>query len=165
MLHKIVNYPSTFLTYACHQVISFDDTLKLLVNDLVETMYTNNGVGIAAPQIGVMQKVVIIDPSVGEVANQLLVLINPRVTWRSCESVTETEGCLSLPGVMLNVLRPQVVDVVYNDIMGVEKQIRCTNLVSRIVQHEIDHLHGIVMLDRVGNLARNIAMKDLGMHK
>lgn len=132
---------------------------------MVETMYDGKGVGIAAPQVEVMQRVVIIDPSAGEEASQLLAMINPRVTWQSPKVVTEVEGCLSLPGMVLQVTRPCSVDVVYNDVMGIEHHVKCDGHKARIVQHELDHLDGILMFNRVGDLARKIAMKDLGNYR
>ena len=158
----IVEYPNPVLSQPCHDVTTFDSGLRSIVESMAEAMYAADGVGLAAPQIGWKERILIIDPSGGEEANTMLALINPRVTWRSPEQQLGEEGCLSLPGVRLQIPRSVAIDVEYHDTMGVLKQMRCTDLKARIVQHEVDHLDGIVMLDKIGFLARKLAMKDLG---
>ncbi len=158
----IVEYPSPILSQKCHDVTDFNVGLRDLVNSMAEVMYASNGVGLAAPQIGWKERILLIDPSGGEEANLLTVLINPRVTWRSPEQQVGEEGCLSLPGVVVQVQRALTIDVEYHDVMGSLQRMRCTELKSRIVQHEVDHLDGIVMLDKIGFLARKLAVRDLG---
>lgn len=164
-MFDVVKYPSTVLRSICDPITLFDEELTVLVNKMIDVMYRFDGVGIAAPQIGVPRRVVIIDPSGGEESNQLQVLINPSVTWGSSSTETDREGCLSLPGMVLQVKRSDVVDVVYSDINGVQHQMRCEGFKARVVQHEIDHLDGVLMFDRVGDLMRKLAMKNLGKGK
>ena len=128
---------------------------------MIEVMYSSAGVGLAAPQVGLTDRILVMDPSAGDQSNQLRVLINPEVTWRSPEEELREEGCLSLPGVRLQVLRPFAVEVRYNDLHGIEHVIRYGEWLARIAQHEIDHLDGVVMVDRVGPLARRSALRDL----
>jgi len=162
---SIVKHPSSILKLSCDSVTSYDDELSMLVNGMIDAMYLNRGVGIAAPQVGVSRRVVIIDPSGGEETGQLQVLINPRVTWRSSSTEMDSEGCLSLPGMVLQIERPDAIDVTFNDIEGVEHKMRCDGYKSRVIQHEIDHLDGILMFDHVGDLVRKLAMKNLRKNK
>lgn len=159
---SLVEHPNPNLLVACTNVETFDDDLRALVHTMTDIMYTHSGVGLAAPQVGVQRRLVIIDPSAGDEANQLTALINPRVTWRSIETERDAEGCLSMPGTVLQVSRSIAVDVEYYDVNGLLQTMRCTGFKARIVQHEIDHLDGIMMFERVGDLARMLAKKSLG---
>lgn len=143
-------------------MVDFNLELRKLVDEMAEAMYAGDGVGLAAPQVDVDRRVLLIDPSAGEEANQMTAMINPRVTWCSPEMEAGEEGCLSLPGVHLQVPRHVAVEVEYNDVMGNKQRMRYAELASRIVQHEIDHLTGMVMLARVGPMARRAAFRDMG---
>lgn len=156
---EVLAYPAPILTRPSDPTVKFDNDLRVLVERMAETMYTENGVGLASPQVGVSQRVLIMDPSGGEESNQLSVLINPEVTWRSPEVEMKAEGCLSMPGLKLQVVRPSVVDVKYFDLEGTQHQVRYGEWLARIVQHEIDHLDGIMMIDRVGAMQRRLVMK------
>lgn len=158
----IVKYPEAVLTQPSERVTEFGEDLEALVRRMAEAMYVAGGVGLAAPQLGVSRRVLVIDPSSGEEVNQLVALVNPRVTWRSPEEVIGPEGCLSMPGAVLQVVRAVAVDVEYHDTMGNVQTMRFTDFPARIVQHEIDHLDGVMMVDRVGRLARALVMKGLG---
>jgi peptide deformylase len=158
----IVNHPHPALTLRAEQVTVFDDELRRLVGDMTQLMYTQQGVGLAAPQVDVNKRVLIIDPSGGEVATNLTVMINPCVIWRSPESEVGEEGCLSLPGVTLMVSRPKIVEIEYLDMTGnFLLHTKYMGLSARIVQHEIDHLDGIMMTNRVSQFARRLALKEL----
>lgn len=158
---KIVGHPHPSLATRARDVTDFGTDLRRLVDEMAQAMYLSEGVGLAAPQVDVLQRVLIIDPSGGEEANLLTVLINPRVTWVSPKTETGEEGCLSLPGVRLLISRPTEVQVDYCDVTGSLQRRLFTQArsESRIVQHEIDHLDGIVMLDRAGPLSRKMALK------
>lgn len=159
---KLVKYPNEVLTRPCDLVTEFNDELSALVEGMTNIMYASDGVGLAAPQVGVSRRVLLIDPTGGEDANALMALINPRVTWRSPEQEVGGEGCLSLPGAILQVPRSVAVDVEYHDVMGKQQVRRFTEFDARVVQHEVDHLDGVLMIDRVGRLARTLVMKGLG---
>jgi peptide deformylase len=161
-LLDVVEYPHDILDTPCDPVVEFDHGLKHLVEQMVETMYAQHGVGLAAPQVGVSCRVLVMDPSGGEEGNQLRVLINPEVTWRSPEQESRDEGCLSMPGMQLKVLRPVAVEVKYFDLEGKEHQVQYGEWLARIVQHESDHLDGVMMIDRVGTMQRKLALKSLG---
>ena len=161
----IVEYPNDMLIGSTELISTFDHSLKDLVESMTERMYLSNGVGLAAPQVGVTRKVVLIDPSAGDEANQLTAMVNPRVTWRSEEVTPDDEGCLSLPGVTVKVFRSLAVNVEYYDVEGVMHSVKCTGFKARIAQHEIDHLDGIMMIDRVGHLSRMQALKHIGKNR
>ncbi len=165
---EIVEYPDSILSTVCVDVLEgLDDLdrLKINIDKMIETMYASGGVGLAAPQVNLVNRIAIIDPSGGDEANQLVVMINPRVTWKSPEAELGEEGCLSLPGVTLQVLRSAAINVEYIDAMGRLQQDRCTGYKARIVQHEVDHLDGLMMLDRVGSLTRKLALQHLGKNR
>ncbi len=157
---RIIEYPGLSTTPA-RDVSVFGPELRKLVDEMAEAMYAGDGVGLAAPQVDVDSRVLLIDPSAGEDSIQMTAMINPRVTWSSPEMVTGVEGCLSLPGVHLQVPRHVAVEVEYNDLMGTRQRVRYVDFASRIVQHEIDHLSGYVMLNRVGPLAMKMAFSDM----
>ncbi len=161
----VVEYPNDILDTPCTDVVRFDHELKQLVDRMAETMYAKHGVGLAAPQVGVSDCVLVMDPSGGDEGNQLRVLINPEVTWRSPEQELRDEGCLSMPGVAVKVLRPVIVEVKYFDLEGKQHQVQYGEWLARIAQHEIDHLRGVMMIDRVGPMQRKLALKSLGKNR
>lgn len=161
----IVEYPNDILDYAATDVVNFDHDLRVLVEQMVETMYAEGGVGLAAPQIGLSSRILVMDPTGGEEGNQLRVLINPEVTWRSPEKESREEGCLSMPGLRLQVVRPLAVEVKYFDLEGKQHQVGFAEWLARIVQHEHDHLSGVMMIDRVGPVQRKLALKSLGKNR
>jgi len=138
----------------------FDDALRELVSDMFETMYHANGVGLAAPQIGISQRILVIDvhdeddPESGRLA-----LINPAIVAESEEIDRAGEGCLSIPGLEEIVARPWAVQVRGFDPEGNEVEIEADDLMARALQHEIDHLDGVLFLDRVGPLQRRMLIK------
>jgi peptide deformylase len=158
---KIVTYPDPVLDRPCVNVVDFGPDLKRLADGMAEAMYSSRGVGLASPQVGLSLNFVLVDPSAGESANELVVLANPRITWASPEFEVQEEGCLSLPGVLLSIARPVACDVEYLDLEGKTRSMRCTGWKARIVQHEVEHLLGITMLKKVGPLARQLALKNL----
>jgi peptide deformylase len=129
----------------CRTVDQIDEKVKILVEDMLETMYQAEGVGLAAPQIGILKRIVVIDT---EEEDGSLVLINPKIISREGE-VTDYEACLSLPDKCEKVTRPEVVVVEATDIEGNLYQKSCSDLLARAVCHELDHLDGILFIDRV----------------
>lgn len=141
-------------------VEAFDAELEALVEDMFETMYHADGVGLAAPQIGVGRRILVVDvrdedvPEAGRYA-----LINPEVVERSSSIEKATEGCLSIPGLEDVVARPATVEVRGFDPTGAEVTIAAEGLLARALQHEIDHLDGVLFLDRVSALKRRMLLK------
>ncbi|HHV27178.1 peptide deformylase [Anaerosalibacter bizertensis] len=138
---RYVNDP--ILRKKSREVTKIDDRIKTLLNDMAETMYENEGVGLAAPQVGILRKVIVIDIGEG-----ILKLINPEIIEKEGESL-DIEGCLSVPNRAGKVLRPERVKVKYLDIDGKEKIIEGTGLLARALCHEIDHLNGVLFIDKV----------------
>lgn len=133
------------------RVASIDDEIRLLVREMLQTMYSAEGIGLAAPQVAVHKQVIVIDCAPDNAANPPLVLINPSIKNYSGEITLFQEGCLSIPGVYLEVKRPEVIEVSYRDEYGRPKTLKATELLSRAIQHEMDHLNGVLFVDRVEN--------------
>ena len=134
-----------------------DEALRLLIADMFETMYAQDGVGLAAPQVGVRQRVIVIDAREDE--TKPFALINPRITWLSDDLDRAEEGCLSIPGLKEIVERPFAVRVEGLDHDGEPLNIEATALLARILQHEIDHLDGVLFIDRLSPLKRRMLLK------
>ena len=126
-----------------------DDAIRDLARDMLISMYAARGIGLAAPQIGVHQQLLVIDLEIEDADSPPLVLINPEITAVGGSICTYEEGCLSIPGVYLDVVRPSVVEVSYRDAFGRPKRIKADGLMARCIQHEMDHLNGVLFVDRV----------------
>ena len=151
-LRTILRYPDSRLQKIAKPVTVFDDRLRQLVADMAETMYEAPGIGLAATQIDVHERLVVIDAS--EERNQPLVLINPEITWMSDERVKGEEGCLSVPGIYDGVERAHQVRVSALDPDGQPITIEAEGLESICLQHEIDHLQGKVFVEHLSFLKR-----------
>lgn len=158
--HEIVLLGDPVLRQEAGPVEVFDEELGRLVEDMFETMYAAEGVGLAAPQIGISRRIFVIDtrdeddPKGGRYA-----LINPEIVEASAETDKATEGCLSIPGIEEVVERPSAVRVRAQDVRGEWFELEGDDLLGRALQHEHDHLEGILFLDRVGPLKRRMAVK------
>jgi peptide deformylase len=141
------------------EVAAFGDELRSLVRDMFETMYHAEGIGLAAPQIGVATRVIVVDLRREDRDDEPMALVNPRVTWTSSETAKQSEGCLSIPGLEEIVERPAKVRVEAHDPEGERIDILAEDLLARALQHEIDHLDGVLFLDRVSTLKRRMLMK------
>mgnify|MGYP000541248084 CR=1 FL=1 len=152
-LLNILCYPDPRLHKVAKPITEFDDKLRALVADMLETMYESQGVGLAATQVDVHQRLVVMDTS--EERNQPLVLINPEITWASEERVKGEEGCLSVPGIYDGVERATHVKVKALDAHGKERTIEAEGLLAVCIQHELDHLMGKVFVEYLSPLKRN----------
>ncbi len=154
MLH-IHYYGDPILRRKARQVAAFDDELGALVDDMIETMAENDGVGLAAPQVGQSKRLVVIDATKGEAPP--FVLVNPVFTYLSDDLVEREEGCLSFPDIHLDIKRPSVVSVRAFDRAGKEFSIdKADDLLARALQHEMDHLDGLVITDHISLLQRRL---------
>jgi len=126
-----------------------DDSIRALARDMLVSMYAARGIGLAAPQIGQPLQLLVIDLEIEDPKSPPLILINPEITAVGGSLCTYEEGCLSIPGVYLDVVRPSVVDVSYRDEMGRPKRMKADGLMARCIQHEMDHLNGVLFVDRV----------------
>lgn len=133
------------------RVTKIDVELRQLVREMLQTMYSEDGIGLAAPQVAVQKQVIVIDCEPDNPANPPLVLINPTIKHLSHDVSVAQEGCLSIPHVYMDVKRPEVVEVAYKDEYGRPQTLKTTDLLSRCIQHEIDHLNGVLFVDRVEN--------------
>ena len=141
------------------EVEVFDDELRQLVRDMFETMYHAEGIGLAAPQIGLSKRIIVVDLRREERPDQRVAIVNPRIAWASEETEREAEGCLSLPGLEEVVERSAAVRVEGFDPEGNPVTIEADELFARVLQHEIDHVEGILFLDRVSALKRRMLLK------
>jgi peptide deformylase len=147
MVLPIVEYPNDKLRSSASRVDAFDSFLQCISKDMVETMHSSGGVGLAAPQIGLLRQVIVVDPSGGTNPEEVRILVNPRITWKSSNVVEGDEGCLSIPDRVCRVTRHQSIEVEYQDTSGKSFIATFTDFLARIVQHEIDHLQGVLMTD------------------
>ena len=131
-----------------------DEAVRSLARDMLVSMYAARGIGLAAPQIGVDQQLLVIDLEIEDPESPPLVLINPEITAVGGSLCTYEEGCLSIPGVYLDVVRPSVVDVSYRDEMGRPKRLKADGLMARCIQHEADHLNGVLFIERMEKKVR-----------
>ncbi|MGA1864796.1 MAG: peptide deformylase [bacterium] len=151
---KIYTYPDPVLKKKAEEVSDINGILDKLIKDMTDTMYYAPGIGLAAPQVGVSSRLVVIDQSLGK-RRAPLVMINPRII--SSEGITfEEEGCLSFPETFGQVKRAQKVEVEFIDINGKESRLIGEDLLARVFQHEIDHLDGILFIERMSIIKRDL---------
>lgn len=146
MLREIIKEGDEVLRKKCHRVEKFDEKLHALLDDMYETMQEANGVGLAAPQVGILRRIAVVDVGGGKIE-----LVNPEIIKESGEQ-TGDEGCLSFPGKWGEVTRPMKVTVKAQDRYGKEFKIKGTELLARAFCHEIDHLDGVVFIDKVNKI-------------
>lgn len=158
-LRDILIIPDSRLRLKSEPVTTFDGELKGLVDDMLETMYEAPGIGLAAIQIGVPKRVVTIDLARKDEPRAPQVLINPEVAWTSEEVSTYEEGCLSIPEYYEEVERPTRVRVTYQDVEGAPREVEASGLLATCLQHEIDHLNGVLFIDHLSRLKRERVMK------
>lgn len=158
MVREILIWPDPILKQKAKPVAQVDDKVRALVKDMFETMYAAEGVGLAAPQVGVLQRIIVLDTSPRQEGAKPLAMINPEITGMEGRT-TYTEGCLSIPGEAEDVDRAERVTVRYLDVDGKEQTLACDALLAIAVQHEVDHLDGIVYVDHVSTLKREIIRK------
>jgi peptide deformylase len=159
-LREIHTWPSEVLKEKAVPVDDFGEELQRLVDDMVETMYDAPGIGLAAPQVGVSHRLIVIDLSSGTEEEELLVLANPEIV--STEGTVECEeGCLSLPGLTLKMSRSEKVVARGQDRRGEGVEIEAEGLLARALQHEIDHLNGVLLIDRLHPIRRELLKKKL----
>ncbi|ALI55488.1 peptide deformylase [Celeribacter marinus] len=161
-LKPILIHPDPRLKKACDPVTEFDKALAALANDMLETMYDAPGIGLAAPQIGVMNRVMVMDCVKEEGGTPApMTLVNPHVVWESEERNVYEEGCLSIPGQYADVERPKMVRVTWQDIEGKAHEQEFDELWATCVQHEIDHLNGTLFIDYLKPMKRQMITRKM----
>ncbi len=158
-LRDILIIPDKRLRQKSDTVTAIDKPLRTLIADMFETMYAAPGIGLAAIQIGVPQRVVTMDLAKKDDPKEPLVFINPEITWSSAEKSTYEEGCLSIPEYYEEVERPAAVKVKFIDLDGKPQEIEASGLLATCLQHEIDHLNGVLFIDHISKLKRDMVMK------
>lgn len=165
---KLYEYPDEVLRQKCEKVSKVDDELRRFLDDMLETMYVDKGCGLAAPQVGVTKRIIVIDDNPSDEdksARRPMYLVNPEIIWRSEEKVLFNEGCLSLPDQRAQVERHERVRVHYIDYNGNEQEILADDLLAIILQHEIDHLDGILYIDHLSRLKRTRLLNKLSKYR
>ncbi|MGL5079998.1 MAG: peptide deformylase [Microcoleaceae cyanobacterium] len=139
------------LRQSAKRISRVDDEARQLIREMLQTMYSADGIGLAAPQVGIHKQLIVIDCDPENAATPPLVLINPVIKKFSKNISPFQEGCLSIPGVYMDVTRPEMIEVAFKDETGRPRTLQATELLSRAIQHEMDHLNGVLFVDRVDN--------------
>lgn len=165
MILEVLVEPDPRLHKVASPVETIDDDILKALDDMAETMYANQGIGLAATQVNILKRMMVVDvgwdPEKGASSQKSLKLINPEIIWKADEEAVLKEGCLSVPGQYADVIRPSQVKVRYLDTEGKNQEIEASGLLSACLQHEIDHLDGIVFLQHLSALRREMLMKKL----
>lgn len=145
------------------RITKVDDSLRNTIKEMLQTMYSAEGIGLAAPQVGINKQLIVIDIALDKPDESPLVLINPKIIKSGANFCRLEEGCLSIPGVYLEVTRPETITLSYKNDQGKPCTLEATGLLARVIQHEMDHLNGVMFVDRVeNNLALNEELKKKG---
>mgnify|MGYP001387282735 CR=1 FL=1 len=164
-IKKILVEPDPILRKKCEPVGNFNLEIKKLMDDMLETMYAAPGIGLAAVQIGILKRLIVIDISKEKEKKNPLFLINPEIISKSKNTSIHEEGCLSLPGQFAEIERPAECQIKYIDYNGKKKEIKAKGLLSTCIQHEIDHLDGKLFIDYLSKLKKDMILKKLVKHK
>ncbi len=157
----LVIAPDERLNIASKPVAKVDDSVRTLLDDMLETMYANDGIGLAAVQVGVHLRCIVVDIAVRDGGRAPIKFINPEIIQKSPEQRVFQEGCLSFPDQYSDVTRPDTVTVRYLDENGVEKEIEADDILSTCLQHEIDHINGVVFVDHISLMKRDMILRKL----
>jgi peptide deformylase len=145
------------------RIAKVDDQIRTTIREMLQTMYSADGIGLAAPQVGINKQLIVIDIALDNPDQPPLVLINPTIIKLGSNLCNSEEGCLSIPGVYLEVTRPEEIEVAYKNEQGKPCKLKAEGLLSRAIQHEMDHLNGVMFVDRVANgIALNEELKKSG---
>jgi len=157
----ILIVPDPRLKQTAKPVATVDARVRRLMDDMAETMYAAPGIGLAAPQVGALERVIVVDVAEKDARPNLLRMANPELLWTSEDTATYNEGCLSLPDQYAEVVRPRAIRVRYRDHDDVERELETDGLLATCIQHEIDHLDGILFVDHLSALKRGIILRKL----
>ncbi len=161
----IITAPDPRLKVKCEPVETVDDAIATLMDDMLDTMYLAPGIGLAAPQVGVPKRVIVVDVSPKDGPRAPMRMANPEIVWQAEERVVYEEGCLSLPEHYADVERPAKVRVRYMNEKNVACEIDVDGLLATCIQHEMDHLDGIIFVDHISALKRRIILRKLAKAK
>ena len=162
---NIVIEPDPILRKKSDILEKVDDELRILLDDMLETMYAAPGIGLAAVQIGILKRLIVIDISKDKEKKNPIFLINPEIISKSKNTSIYEEGCLSLPGHFAEIERPEECQIKYIDYDGKKKEIKANGLLATCIQHEIDHINGILFIDYLSKLKKDMIVKKLVKQK
>ena len=162
---KIITEPNIILRKKSVTLEKVDDDLRELMDDMLETMYAAPGIGLAGVQVGILKRLIVIDVSKDGEKKSPLYLINPEIISKSSNTSVYEEGCLSLPGYYAEIERPAECQIEYIDYHGKKKEMKASGLLATCIQHEIDHLNGILFIDYLSKLKRDMVIKKLIKNK
>ena len=165
MLKQIVTVPDEILKKISDPIEKVGLNEKKLIEDLFETMYHSKGIGLAAVQVGILKRVLVVDVSNKDEENQPIALINPVIKNLSEETSVYEEGCLSIPETFIEIERPKICEVEYIDKKGEKKNLKCDGLLSTCIQHEINHLDGKLIIDHLSKLKKDFIIKKISKIK
>ena len=146
---EIFKLGSETLRTEAKRISKVDNQIRNLAKDMLQSMYSAKGIGLAGPQVGISKELLVIDINFEDSAAEPLILINPEITAFGSTLTTYEEGCLSIPGIYLNVVRPSTIKLKFRDEMGRPRKMNADGLLARCIQHEVDHLKGVLFVDRV----------------
>ena len=164
-IRDIITVPDETLKKISEPIEKVGLNEKKLINDLFETMYSSNGIGLAAVQVGILKRVLVVDVSSKEEEKKPICFVNPIIKKISDEMSVYEEGCLSIPDTFIEIERPKICEVEYIDLDGKLKNIKCDGLLSTCLQHEINHLDGKLIIDHLTKLKRDIIIKKISKNK
>jgi peptide deformylase len=156
---NILVAPHPLLKQKAKPVAAVDDRVRKLLDDMLETMYEANGIGLAAPQVGILERIVVIDIHEKDEPPRPMKLVNPEIIWESPERSVYEEGCLSVPEQYADVVRPAAIRLRYLDENGVSHEIDADGMPATCLQHELDHLEGTLFVDHLSMLKRNMILR------
>ena len=162
---KIVIEPDPILRKKSENLEKVDNELRLLLDDMLETMYAATGIGLAAVQVGILKRLIVIDISKDKEKKNPIFLINPEIIFKSKKTSIYEEGCLSLPGHFEEIERPEECHIKYIDYEGKKKEMKANGLLSTCIQHEIDHLNGKLFIDYLSKLKKDMIIKKISKIK
>ena len=160
-IQKILTEPNKILRQLSSRVENVDEDIQKLMDDLLETLYAAPGIGLAAIQIGVPKRVIVIDLSRDEDKKNPMYFVNPEIIWKSEDQSIYEEGCLSVPNQFAEINRPKTCHIKYLDYNGNQQETKVEGLLATCIQHEIDHLEGVLFVDHITKLKRDLILRKL----
>ena len=164
-IKEIITVPDEILKKVSNPIEKIGSDEKKLINDLFETMYHSNGIGLAAVQVGILKRVLVVDVSSKNEKKQPIALINPVIKNLSDEMSVYEEGCLSIPETFVEIERPKICEIEYIDEKGSKKNLKCDGLLSTCIEHEINHLDGKLIIDHLSKLKKDFIIKKISKIK
>ena len=160
-IKDIITVPSEILKKKSEPIEKVGKNEKKLIKDLFDTMYASKGIGLAAVQVGILKRILVIDVSTKDEQKKPISLINPTIKRLSDDTSVYEEGCLSIPETFIEIERPKICEIEYIDLDGIKKELKCDGLMSTCVQHEINHLDGKLIIDHLSKLKKDFIIKKI----